>query len=100
MSYSLSHNYNLNHKIEPVHPLVARIPLSSNGIFSRGWEYDNFSADSINKMISVNYLIIYILIKHSLNRKDIMDSKKTYIEELREKESSFGKIFKVSGPRN
>ena len=25
---------------------------------------------------------------------------KTYIEELREKESSFGKIFKVSGPRN
>jgi hypothetical protein len=27
-------------------------------------------------------------------------SQKTYIEELREKESSFGKIFKVSGPRN
>lgn len=25
---------------------------------------------------------------------------KTYIEELREKESSYGKIFKVSGPRN
>ena len=29
-----------------------------------------------------------------------MDGQKTYIEELREKESSFGKIFKVSGPRN
>lgn len=28
-----------------------------------------------------------------------MDSQKTYIEELREKESSYGKIFKVSGPR-
>ena len=27
-----------------------------------------------------------------------MDKQKTYIEELREKESSFGKIFKVSGP--
>lgn len=26
-------------------------------------------------------------------------NQKTYIEELREKESSFGKIFKVSGPR-
>ncbi len=28
-----------------------------------------------------------------------MSEQKTYIEELREKESSFGKIFKVSGPR-
>lgn len=27
-----------------------------------------------------------------------MQAKKTYIEELREKESSYGKIFKVSGP--
>lgn len=25
---------------------------------------------------------------------------KTYIEELQEKESSYGKVFKVSGPRN
>ena len=29
-----------------------------------------------------------------------MASQKTYTEELQEKESSFGKIFKVSGPRN
>ena len=29
-----------------------------------------------------------------------MDNQKTYIEELKEKESSYGKIFKVSGPRN
>ena len=29
-----------------------------------------------------------------------MEGKKTYIEELKEKESSYGKIFKVSGPRN
>ena len=28
-----------------------------------------------------------------------MKEEKTYIEELREKESSYGKIFKVSGPR-
>lgn len=32
-----------------------------------------------------------------INIKDIMD-KKTYIEELKEKESAYGKIFKVSGP--
>lgn len=31
--------------------------------------------------------------------KNLMDNQKTYIEELREKESSYGKIFKVSGPR-
>jgi hypothetical protein len=28
-----------------------------------------------------------------------MTEHKTYIEELKEKESSYGKIFKVSGPR-
>ena len=28
-----------------------------------------------------------------------MTEEKTYIEELMEKESSYGKIFKVSGPR-
>jgi len=28
-----------------------------------------------------------------------MTEQKTYIEELKEKESSYGKIFKVSGPR-
>lgn len=27
-----------------------------------------------------------------------MENQKTFMEELREKESSFGKIFKVSGP--
>lgn len=27
-------------------------------------------------------------------------NQKTYTEELKEKESSYGKIFKVSGPRN
>ena len=31
--------------------------------------------------------------------KNLMDNQKTYIEELKEKESSYGKIFKVSGPR-
>lgn len=28
-----------------------------------------------------------------------MESTKTYIEELQEKESNYGKVFKVSGPR-
>lgn len=42
-------------------------------------------------------LVDWLVIIHN---KDIMQGKKTYIEELREKESSFGKIFKVSGPCN
>jgi hypothetical protein len=35
----------------------------------------------------------------SILTQNLNENVKTYTEELREKESSYGKIFKVSGPR-
>lgn len=72
-------------------------------LFSLHFSVLSFTLDNLLHIFSLflSFPFIHInIISFALINRFMQSQQKTYIEELREKESSYGKIFKVSGPCN